>query len=580
MLLACCLTALMVCAACPAQETTAPAGPLEGLVQRMLAGQWDAYGEIAAQSPDPQTPYCKLEGYPDNLDTGYCWPSTITPWLRAFPPDRVCGFYMLSTGTPVRSVLGVDWLAKELGVNRDELLAEEDALAKRGQPIAPPAPRLPRLVSSNIGLNVGNTSYELPDAPQQAFSYDGARIEYWEATSARSLTPLDLLYVDLDEATAEKLLRQDVKYQDYLSYASSNKPASLKELADLMAGQGAAGILQQFDFSEFELSVEAPPPDRRQAQGTDWQQLVYILGAADDLSKFKCLLRISGDDSTAELRFTPAWLAEAGASPADEFNRQFDELYTQGDGGGWLEDSPRDALDAQLQAVQYGDVMLSRKTYGGPDGNGQVVASITHPASASLFTPELLKSADWLSTDNLPAASANPGALERLIREVCTTPAYGMADKLGLVRRENESGLVLPANCYPNTVNSIFELPDTGQDKAQAAGPAPAACSIYCDDDVYTWSMDFNPAWFEARYGVSAEDLAAQFDALFAAFEGQTGRRGSGPQQLTMDNFKYGKAAVKRTVSAGEPPEGFVDYLIWPYSWNSLVAERAAQQQE
>jgi hypothetical protein len=210
-LLACCLPSLLVLGACPAKEALRPpGGPLEGLIQHMVTGEWDAYGEIAAQSANPQTPYCKLEGYPANLSSGYCWPQTLNPTLRSFPPDGVCGIYMLSTGTPARAVLGIDWLARDLGVGRDELVAEIDKLAEGAPPPAENSPRLPRLMFGDDELFIGNSSYGLSSAPQQAFSYNGARIEYWEATSSGSLTPLDLLYVELDVATAQQLLRQDV----------------------------------------------------------------------------------------------------------------------------------------------------------------------------------------------------------------------------------------------------------------------------------------------------------------------------------------------------------------------------------
>ncbi|MBN2080952.1 hypothetical protein JW859_01970 [bacterium] len=346
----------------------------------------------------------------------------------------------------------------------------------------------------------------------------------------------------LPVSQVEYVVERNLRFPDLLQFGTEDRPATFTELAGLLREQGARGVLDQFDFSQFTQSTWQAPLVEEEPRGYN-HSVMYTYGILQWNARTACYLAAFDDGAFAQLVFTPEWYAAHAGHTASELDSEFDALFAANQGRTLTLDSLNDNFDLEFSYLVLDGVNLVRRRYTAEQAEGGTYYFLL--TGEQLFVDAAAEFPSW-NAQMLPD-KLGTGALEDLVRETVEQPGNQLVARyvVGALRQEYPVGI---HHTSPFTTRQHYVVNETGALRSM--------CVADLLDETYLDFLEVRPVWFAEILGVSSEDLAAEFTELQAQL-GSLEATGDAFEQPG-DGFRYGPVVVTRIA-----PEHAADGAEW-----------------
>lgn len=328
---------------------------------------------------------------------------------------------------------------------------------------------------------------------------------------------------------------------------------ALRELIDTIAAGDGAALVKEWiawrqPYGEAYSFLEYP--------GEYGAGRAYYWGDWQTRMRPFCAVRMQTDYTPVQLDFTLGWFAELTGRTPEDLRQEFMTLHAEHGG------------DAQPNLRSSGERIGDMFTYS------------TDAAVVRLFADDNRAVEDWVLAMMLPAEQvahvvARNDAHPELNEFAAAYQPSTLNELIVLLRERGARGLLQQFD-FTAFKRGKWHTPLDGSDqrdytqatlylRSSLAWDDPGTCYLSAFDDGARAELLFAAAWYETYLGHSADQLAAEFEALHTQHGGTTLRLDAANDAYDMD-FAYvdleGVTVVRRRY-LNPPSPGHTHYVLW-----------------
>ncbi len=328
---------------------------------------------------------------------------------------------------------------------------------------------------------------------------------------------------------------------------------SLRKLIDIVAAGDGAALVKDWiawrqPYGEAYSFLEYP--------GEFGAGRAYYWGDWQTRTQAFCAVRMQTDYTPVQVDFTLGWFAELTGRTAADLRQEFMSLYAEH--GGDSEPNLRDSGERIGEMLTYS----------------------TDAAVVRLFADDSRAARHWVLAMMLPAEQvarvvARNDAHPELNEYATEYQPATLSELIVLLREQGARGMLQQFD-YTAFKRGKWHTPLDGSDprdyqqatiylRSSLAWDDPGTCYFSAFDDGARAQLLFAAAWYETYLGHSADQLAAEFDALLAQHDGTLLRLDAANDAYDME-FGYldldGVTAVRRRYLS-PPSPGHAHYVLW-----------------